>query len=82
MAIAVGGISQPQQARAALADGCALVGLGRVLLAAPDWPTRVAADPDTAINADLSDHTKLESLDVPPTVLEYLRRRARQRRSS
>lgn len=82
VAIAVGGISQPQQARAALADGCALVGLGRVLLAAPDWPTRVAADPDTAINADLSDHTKLESLDVPPTVLDYLRRRARQRRSS
>ncbi len=80
--MAVGGISHPEQARQALADGCALVGLGRVLLAAPDWPARVAADPDAPADVDLSDHTKLEALDVPPTVIDYLRRRAREHRSS
>jgi|GEM_PF-2946689 len=80
--IAVGGISRPEQARQALADGCSLVGLGRVLLAAPDWPARISSNPDADIDGDLGDHTKLEALDVPPTVIDYLRRRARERRSS
>jgi 2,4-dienoyl-CoA reductase-like NADH-dependent reductase (Old Yellow Enzyme family) len=38
LVMGVGGIETPFHAETVLADGCALVGLGSVLLANPDWP--------------------------------------------
>lgn len=78
--MAVGGIATPADAEEAINDGCALVGLGHVLLGEPDWPRKVAAGEVAALDLSLSDHTKLEALDVPPPVIEYLRSRAAQRR--
>jgi 2,4-dienoyl-CoA reductase-like NADH-dependent reductase (Old Yellow Enzyme family) len=41
--MAVGGIETPEQAGLPLADGAALVALGRVALAEPEWPAKVRA---------------------------------------
>lgn len=78
--MAVGGLSLPAQAEAALADGCTLVGLGRVLLSEPEWGRKVAAGEVDTLELSLQDHTKLEARDVPPTVIDYFRRRASKTR--
>jgi len=78
--MAVGGIATAEQALAARSDGCALVGLGRVLLGEPDWARRVldgeAAEIATALDSDAS----LKSADVPEPVIAYLNRKPRERR--
>ena len=78
--MAVGGLGLPQQAAQALADGCSLVGLGRVLLAEPDWAIKTAAGQTASLHLDLNDDTRLKALAVPPPVIRYLRRRADERR--
>jgi 2,4-dienoyl-CoA reductase-like NADH-dependent reductase (Old Yellow Enzyme family) len=75
--MAVGGVESPQQADLAIADGCALVGLGRVLLSEPDWPRMAAKGEADGLRFRPDDFTKLEAADTPPTVIDYLRRRIR-----
>jgi 2,4-dienoyl-CoA reductase-like NADH-dependent reductase (Old Yellow Enzyme family) len=78
--MAVGGIATPEEALSARRDGCALVGLGRVLLGEPEWPRRVQAGEAAAIAADLDSDARLKSADVPETVIAYLNRKPRERR--
>ncbi len=75
--LGVGGIETPSQAAAVLSDGCALVGLGSVLLANPDWPRdaregRAFGDPSEKPSSDT-----LMSLAVPTPVIRYLAKRGR-----
>jgi 2,4-dienoyl-CoA reductase-like NADH-dependent reductase (Old Yellow Enzyme family) len=78
--MAVGGIATPDEALAARRDGCALVGLGRVLLGEPEWPRRVQAGEAAAIAADLDSDVRLKNADVPETVIAYLNRKPHERR--
>ncbi len=75
--LGVGGIETPIHAQAVLSDGCALVGLGSVLLANPDWPRdaregRSVPDPSEKPSSDT-----LVSLAVPMPVIRYLAKRGR-----
>jgi 2,4-dienoyl-CoA reductase-like NADH-dependent reductase (Old Yellow Enzyme family) len=77
LVLGVGGIETPEQAEAVLNDGCALVGLGSVLLANPDWPRdvregRPIADPNEKPSSDT-----LVSLAVPMPAIRYLAKRGR-----
>ncbi|MBI1356179.1 MAG: hypothetical protein GC160_17700 [Acidobacteria bacterium] len=78
--MAVGGLGLPEQGVRALEQGPALIGLGRVLLGEPDWPRKVSAGQSDSLRLELDDDTRLEALAVPPPVIEYLRRRAGERR--
>jgi 2,4-dienoyl-CoA reductase-like NADH-dependent reductase (Old Yellow Enzyme family) len=73
----VGGIETPAHAESVLRDGCALVGLGSVLLANPDWPRdaregRPMAEPGEKLSSDT-----LVNLAVPAPVIRYLAKRGR-----
>lgn len=75
--LGVGGIETPIQAAAVLSGGCALVGLGSVLLANPDWPRdaregRTVGDPGEKPASDT-----LVSLAVPMPMIRYLANRGR-----
>jgi 2,4-dienoyl-CoA reductase-like NADH-dependent reductase (Old Yellow Enzyme family) len=77
LVLGVGGIETPFHAETALSDGCALVGLGSVLLANPDWPRdaregRALADPSEKPSSDT-----LVNLAVPMPVIRYLAKRGR-----
>jgi 2,4-dienoyl-CoA reductase-like NADH-dependent reductase (Old Yellow Enzyme family) len=77
LVLGVGGIETPIQAETVLSDGCALVGLGSVLLANPDWPRdaregRAMSDPSEKPSSDT-----LVSLAVPAPVIRYLAQRGR-----
>ena len=77
LVMGVGGIETPFHAATVLADGCALVGLGSVLLANPDWPRdaregRSIADPNEKPSSDT-----LVGLAVPMPVILYLAKRGR-----
>ena len=77
LVLGVGGIETPIHAATALSDGCALVGLGSVLLAHPDWPRdaregRSVGDPSEKPSSDT-----LVSLAVPTPVIRYLAKRGR-----
>lgn len=77
LVMGVGGIDTPSHATAVLADGCALVGLGSVLLANPDWPRDareggVFGDPSEKPSSDT-----LMGLAVPTPVIRYLAKRGR-----
>ena len=70
--MAVGGIAAAEQALSARRDGCALVGLGRVLLGEPDWPRRVLAGEAAELASTLDSDARLKSADVPEQVIAYL----------
>ncbi|MDA0203904.1 MAG: hypothetical protein O3A53_08965 [Acidobacteria bacterium] len=77
LVLGVGGIDTPDQAETVLNGGCALVGLGSVLLANPAWPRdaregRSISDPSKKPSSDT-----LVSLAVPMPVIRYLAKRGR-----
>ena len=78
-AMAVGGIATPDEALSARRDGCALIGLGRVLLGEPDWARRVLAGEADRITAELDSDARLKSADVPEPVIAYLNRKPAER---
>lgn len=75
--LAVGRIATPDEARQALADGPALIGLGRVLLAEPDWPQKVRRGEPLAAGPPADD--TLRSAAVPEPVIAFLGRARRSR---
>lgn len=75
--MAVGRISTPEEARRALADGSALVGLGRVLLGEPDWARKVQQGEAVAAGTPADD--TLRSAAVPESVIAFLGRARRSR---
>lgn len=78
--MAVGGIASPGEALSARRDGCALVGLGRVLLGEPDWAKRVLLGEAEAIATALDSDARLKSAEVPEPVIAYLHRKPAERR--
>lgn len=77
LVLGVGGIETPFHAESVLSGGCALVGLGSVLLTNPDWPRdaregRPIADPSEKPSSDT-----LVSLAVPAPMIRYLAKRGR-----
>jgi 2,4-dienoyl-CoA reductase-like NADH-dependent reductase (Old Yellow Enzyme family) len=77
--VAVGGIATPAEALSARRDGCSLVGLGRVLLAEPEWPRRVLEGEAAEIATELDSDARLKSADVPEPVIAYLNRKPAER---
>ena len=77
--LAVGGIATAEEALAARRDGCALVGLGRVLLGEPEWPRRVLAGEAAEIATALDSDARLKGADVPEPVIAYLNRKPAER---
>ena len=77
--MAVGGIEAPESALRALSDGCALVGLGRVLLADPDFPLALRNGSWSPSPGKPSSDT-LRAFHVPEPVVQYLLDRALARR--
>lgn len=69
--MAVGGIEALAQAEQALADGCGLVGLGRLLLAHPDWPRLVQAGSWNALPGPPA-ALALRAALTPKPVIDYL----------
>ncbi len=80
--IAVGGIATPAQALATRRDGCSLVGLGRILLVEPEWARCVAAGQAEGLALELDSDARLKSADTPAAVIDYLRRKAAERKIS
>ncbi len=79
----VGGVSTPQQAARVFADGCALVGLGHVLLADPDWPQRVRGGkwrPPSSPTSGPTTSDTLRGAAVPETVIAYLLQKSKASR--
>lgn len=69
--MAVGGIETPAAALRARSDGCALVGLGHVLLAQPDFP-RALREGSWSPPADRPSSDTLRAAQVPEPVVHYL----------
>ena len=76
---AAGGIATAEEALAARLDGCALVGLGRVLLVEPEWPRRVLSGEADEIATALDSDASLKSADVPEPVIAYFNRKPAER---
>lgn len=77
LVLGVGGIETLEQATAVLHDGCALVGLGSVLLAHPDWPAAARQGKNPSSPAEKPSSDTLGSLAVPAPVVRYLAKRGR-----
>lgn len=77
LVLGVGGIETPFHAQTVLADGCALVGLGSVLLANPDWPRDAREGRPLADLSEKPSSDNLVSLAVPMPVIRYLAKRGR-----
>jgi 2,4-dienoyl-CoA reductase-like NADH-dependent reductase (Old Yellow Enzyme family) len=77
--MAVGGIATAEEALAARRDGCALIGLGRVLLGEPEWAKRVRAGEAAGLATALDSDARLKSADVPEPVIAYLARKPHER---
>lgn len=75
--MAVGGIETADDARRALRDGCALIGLGSVLLPEPDWAEKSKSGDPLRNWAPPPSSDNLVSLAVPDPVVRYLVKRGR-----
>lgn len=75
--MAVGGIETPVHALHALSDGCALIGLGSILLPEPDWAGKVKAGDPLRYWAPPPTSDNLVTLAVPVPVVRYLVKRGR-----
>lgn len=77
LVLGVGGIETPFHAESVLSDGCALAGLGSVLLANPDWPRDAREGRPIAGPSEKPSSDTLVSLAVPMPVIRYLAKRGR-----
>jgi 2,4-dienoyl-CoA reductase-like NADH-dependent reductase (Old Yellow Enzyme family) len=77
LVLGVGGIETSYQAETVLNDGCALVGLGSVLLANPDWPRDAREGRSISDPSEMPSSDTLVSLAVPMPVIRYLAKRGR-----
>lgn len=77
LVLGVGGIETPADAAAVISDGCALVGLGSVLLAHPDWPRDAREGRAFGEPSDKPSSDTLMGLAVPMPVIRYLAKRGR-----